>query len=109
MFLRGWVVEPGAIAMTRGLTLLGAITEAGGFMFPANENRVSILREELGTGRRRVIRVDLSEIQRGDRPDVRVREGDIVEVGSAKGKLVLYGAYRLFVGLINVGLSLSPL
>jgi hypothetical protein len=38
-----------------------------------------------------------------------MREGDVIEVDASGGKLALYGVYRFITGLINVGLSLSPL
>jgi polysaccharide export outer membrane protein len=109
VFLRGWVKQPGALEMSRGLTVLGAITEAGGFAFPAKPSAVRILREEPGSDTRAVLEVDLERVEAGGGEDLRMREGDIVEVNAAAGKLALYGAYRFITGLINVGLSLSPL
>jgi polysaccharide export outer membrane protein len=109
IFLRGWVEKPGAIEMSRGLTVLGAITEAGGFSFPAKPSAVRVLREEPGSGARRILEVDLAKVQSGAGEDLRMREGDVIEVDASGGKLALYGVYRFITGLINVGLSLSPL
>ena len=43
VFVQGWVETPGAVAMTRGLTVLSAVTAAGGTRYPAAPHAVHVL------------------------------------------------------------------
>lgn len=108
VFLRGWVANPGAYDMTRGLSVLGAIAQAGGFSFPAREDRVRVLREQPGSNVRREIVVDVAAVQDGRGEDVPVREGDIIQVRATVPKLAVYGVYSFVSSLIRVGLALTP-
>lgn len=106
VFVQGWVEEPGAQKMTRGLTLLGAIAAAGGTSYPAEKSTVQILREQ--TGADRVVKiVDLEDIEQGRDEDIRLREGDLVVVEAQGAKLVGYGVYQFFSNVMRVGVSLA--
>ncbi|MFP6663193.1 MAG: polysaccharide biosynthesis/export family protein [Deltaproteobacteria bacterium] len=106
VFVQGWVESPGALKMTRGLTLLGAIAAAGGPSFPAKKSQVQILRD--GGGTDRIVRtVDISDIEDGKAEDIALREGDIILVEAQGGKLVAYGVYRFFSEVMRVGVSVA--
>ncbi len=106
VFVQGWVEEPGAQKMVRGLTLLGAIAAAGGTSYPAEKSTVQILREQ--TGSDRVIKLaDLEDIEAGRDEDIRLREGDLVIVEAQGAKLVGYGVYQFFSNVMRVGVSLA--
>ncbi len=108
VFVQGWVQEPGAYPMTRGLTVLGAISAAGGFSFPAKRSRIQVLREVPGSDSRDLMVVNVEDIEAGHGRDIPLREGDIIEVGSAGGKLAAYGVYHFFTNVMRTGLALSP-
>ena len=64
------------------MTLLRAITRAGGFTQWANKSKVDILRDEKGVNR--VIHVDAGEVEKGKTPDVRLLPNDQVVVRERK-------------------------
>jgi hypothetical protein len=49
---------------------------------------------------------DLDAIKRGERADIALREGDVVNVTASGAKLAAYGVYRFFTSIINVGASI---
>lgn len=80
VYLQGEVRAPGAIKYTQDLTLVRAITQAGGLTQMAAGGRVDILR---GKGEKKErIRVDVDKMMRaGDgNPDVLVKPDDIILV-----------------------------
>ncbi|MEO2167695.1 MAG: polysaccharide biosynthesis/export family protein [bacterium] len=106
VFVQGWVEQPGAQKMTRGLTLLGAIAAAGGPSFPAKKSHVQILRD--GGGKERIVRTfDIGEIEEGKAEDIALHEGDLVLVEAEGVKLVGYGVYRFFSEVMRVGVSVA--
>lgn len=106
IFVQGWVEEPGAQKMTRGLTLLGAIAAAGGPSFPADKSTVQILRDN--GGKERLLReVNLNSIEDGAGEDIALREGDLVIVEAEGVRLVGYGVYRFFSEVMRVGVSVA--
>lgn len=107
IFVQGWVEEPGAYEMKRGMTVLAAVAEAGGVSYPAKKNTVQILRES-GGSEREVLVVDLNQIEDGLAHDVPLREGDIIEVDSTGAKLAAYGVYHFFTNVMRMGLALTP-
>ncbi len=80
VFVQGEVRSPGAVKYTQDLTLIRAITQAGGLTQLAAGGRVDILR---GKGEKKErIRVDVDKLMRaGDgNPDVLVKPDDIILV-----------------------------
>jgi polysaccharide export outer membrane protein len=80
VYIQGEVRAPGAVKYTQDLTLVRAITQAGGLTVMAAGGRVDILR---GRGEKKErIRVDVDKMMRaGDgNPDVLVKPDDIILV-----------------------------
>lgn len=87
----GWVQKPGSFDVTAGMTVLGAVTAAGGAIYSPN---AEILRAG-ARGQRAVLPLNLSRLESGDQQDIPVQAGDIVLVkGSALG-LVPYALSTL--------------
>lgn len=104
VLVQGWVQKPGAYRITAGLTILGAIAAAGGAMYPADLGAVRLMRtEKVGSKITKV--VDLDAIQRGEEPDLRVEQGDVIDVVASAGRLIGYGIYQFLVNKFNVGAS----
>ncbi|UCC94687.1 MAG: polysaccharide biosynthesis/export family protein [Candidatus Omnitrophota bacterium] len=76
----GQVNTPGKYPFRKGLTVIDAISEAGGFTDVANQNGVRVVRE--GGKEKRVIRVPVGHILKtGDKArDIELEEGDTVVV-----------------------------
>ena len=98
----GWVSHPGSFDVTAGMTVLGAVTAAGGAMFSSN---AELLRTEKGT--RTLIPLDLSEIESGKASDRPVQGGDVVLIKSSALGAVPYGVYTL-MSKFGTGLYLAP-
>ncbi|MDJ0521060.1 MAG: polysaccharide biosynthesis/export family protein [Planctomycetota bacterium] len=80
VFVLGEVTEPAAVLATGRVSLLAAISQAGGFaMETADRQRVRIVRPTRN-GRARVITVNVDQIVAGRASDVPLRSGDVVFV-----------------------------
>ncbi|MGA7763567.1 MAG: hypothetical protein WCA59_17615, partial [Candidatus Binataceae bacterium] len=80
----GWVQKAGTYDVTSGMTVLGAVTAAGGAPFSSN---AEILRTS-SDGQRESVPVDLSRVEKGDERDIPVQAGDLVLVkASALGAI----------------------
>ncbi|MEW6759060.1 MAG: SLBB domain-containing protein [Acidobacteriota bacterium] len=83
VYVSGEVKNPGSFPYNRDITLLRAITLAGGFTQWAKKDRVDVLRETPDSAPR-VIEVDVSDIERGKREDVPLLPNDHVVVKERK-------------------------
>ncbi len=79
-YISGEVKNPGSYPLTPGLTVLKAVSVAGGLTKFGSKGKVEILRKRRGKDPLR-IKVDLSDIEKGKRPDVPLQAEDIVKVG----------------------------
>jgi protein involved in polysaccharide export with SLBB domain len=98
----GWVSHPGSFDVTAGMTVLGAVTAAGGAMFSSN---AELLRTEKGS--RISIPLDLSKVESGKTSDLPVQGGDVVLIKSSALGAVPYAVYTL-MSKFGTGLYLAP-
>jgi polysaccharide export outer membrane protein len=104
VLVEGWVEKPGAYPVSPGLTVAGVVVQAGGPMFPADVNAVKVIRADK-SGNKTFIVTDLQKIKRGETSDITLQGGDIVEVSSETSKLTLWGLYRFFTTVVNIGVG----
>jgi polysaccharide export outer membrane protein len=83
VYVSGEVKSPGSFPYNRDITLLRAITLAGGFTQWAKKDRVDVLRETTDSAPR-VIEVDVSDIEKGRLEDVPLLPNDHVVVKERK-------------------------
>lgn len=76
--ISGQVQKPGSFALTPGMTLLQAISMAGGFSAIAQTNRVNLSR--LNDGKAKTVVIDVESINDGDNEDILLQSGDRVYV-----------------------------
>ncbi len=98
----GWVDKPGSYPVTRGLTLTGAVTAAGGRLFPADGRRVTVQRV-LGPDEQGYFTVDLDAVSQGRAPDFPITDGDVVRLPAATVKIMPYGLWIVAKEVIHVG------
>jgi polysaccharide export outer membrane protein len=81
VFVMGRVTRPGAVKakLSEGITLLQAIADAGGLAEGAKKGSVTITRKDKA-GKEQKIRVNLGDILKGRKKDLKLREGDVVFV-----------------------------
>jgi protein involved in polysaccharide export with SLBB domain len=99
VMVQGWVQNAGAFKITPGMTVLGAITAAGGELYSSSAD---ILRSG-GAGEKKEIPVDISRVKSGEEPDPIVQSGDVVVVNRSVAGAVPYALYTLF-SRFNTGL-----
>ncbi len=74
----GAVAKPGTLAIVPGMTVVQAVSQAGGFTNLANKDATVVTRRVNGALKR--YRIYVSEIARGEASDFPLRSGDIVFV-----------------------------
>jgi polysaccharide biosynthesis/export protein VpsN len=74
----GQVTKPGTFPYTTGLTLIQAISQAGGLSAIANLNKVNLTRRVSG-GSRTVV-ISIGSIMEGRSPDIQLQSGDRIFV-----------------------------
>jgi polysaccharide export outer membrane protein len=81
VFVMGRVTRPGAVKakLSEGITLLQAIADAGGLAEGAKKGSVTITRKDK-TGKEQKIKVNLGDILKGRKKDIKLQEGDVVFV-----------------------------
>jgi polysaccharide export outer membrane protein len=88
----GWVRNPGSFPISPAMTVLGAVTAAGGALFSWH---VEVLRTDQ-TGSRVVKRLSLSDLENGEETDIPVKAGDVLLVEKSVVGAVPYGLYEIF-------------
>jgi polysaccharide export outer membrane protein len=95
----GQVNKPGGYPVEEGMSILRAITDAGGFIVPGSTGRVKILRPKPNSKETEVIEYDVAAILNGADQNVRVLSGDTVVVSVDKffiyGQVLHPGAYSV--------------
>lgn len=79
VILLGQVAKPGSFPLTPGLTLMQAISLAGGLTAIADDDKVTLTRKLTNTSTR-TVRVSVDAITDGKAPDVPLQAGDRVYV-----------------------------
>jgi polysaccharide export outer membrane protein len=82
VYVLGEVRSPGKleVKMSKGITVLQAIAQAGGLTDAAKKSGVTVKRKDEKTGRETKIKLNLGDIIKGKRPDIKLQEGDVVIV-----------------------------
>ena len=70
----GDVKNPRRVSFTADLTVLGAITDAGGFTEYANQTKVELLRDG------KVILINIKDVRKDPTKDIKLRPGDKIQV-----------------------------
>lgn len=81
VFVMGRVTRPGAVKakLSEGITLLQAVADAGGLAEGAKESAITVTRKDKA-GKEQKIKVNLRDIIKGRKKDIRLQEGDVVYV-----------------------------
>lgn len=101
----GWVFKPGSYAITRSLTLSGAVTAAAGPIFAADQHSATV-RRVLAPGEERVFEVDLEAVAEGREFDLVMVDGDVVNLPVDNLKIVPWALWTLINSLLRFGATL---
>jgi len=91
VMVQGWVSSPGAFAVTPGMTLLGAVSAAGGAVFSW---KAELLRGDAHGGKT-ITEYSLPKLESGEQHDPSVQSGDVVLVEKTAVGAVPYSLYFL--------------
>lgn len=72
VFVGGEVQSPGLVPIDGGMTLMGAVFQAGGFKSSAQLSRITVLRKDDGSERPLTMTFDLRDALRGERPEANI-------------------------------------
>jgi protein involved in polysaccharide export with SLBB domain len=97
----GWVHNPGHFEVGSGLTVLGAIGEAGGPMYAADTKEITLIRSEKD-GSKSTTRLNLERISRGQEPDIPVKANDVVDVPYSDWRI---GPYIFYSVVARIGIA----
>jgi polysaccharide export outer membrane protein len=102
VLVKGWVRSPGGYEVTPELSVLGAISAAGGTRFAADNGAVKLVRvdEQLGSV---VYHFDLDELESGEQLDIAIQSGDVIDVSHSATRWALWGAYELTTSVLGFG------
>jgi len=78
IYILGQVGHPGTYSYVPSMSVVEAITVAGGFTGLAAKNDTTITRSELG--KKTIVRVPVADIGEGKAPNVYLRPGDIISI-----------------------------
>jgi protein involved in polysaccharide export with SLBB domain len=78
IYILGQVGKPGTFSYTPSMSVVEAITVAGGFTGLAAKNDTTITRS--ANGKKEIVRVPVADIGEGRAPNVYLRPGDIISV-----------------------------
>ena len=101
VFVTGGVVRPGPLPLHQKVTLLQAISMAGGFIQDAARNRVRLIRQESGGEVRNEMVFNVDDIEKHRAEDVLLQSNDVIEVPSSTAKIVARGLLGVGVGLVG--------
>lgn len=79
-YISGEVKSPGTYPVTPGLTVLKAVSLAGGLTKYGSKGKVEILRKT-ASGEPHRIKADLDDIENGKKPDIPLAAQDIIKIG----------------------------
>jgi polysaccharide biosynthesis/export protein len=96
----GWVYSPKTIDVTPGLSVLNAISQAGGTLFAADTSNIKILRP--GPGHEtQTLTINLNDIKAARAPDVPVEGNDVIDVSYSPVRIPGYALYYAAQGLAS--------
>jgi len=102
-FVEGAVESPGVYTQSGEITVLKAITMAGGLRFEANRSKLNVLRRNAQTNEWDRETVAMDEIRESPLADVELRDGDIVMVESGPIRTAWVGAWEGIRRLVLLG------
>lgn len=104
IYVMGEVIKSGGFVLDSGgpVTLLQALSLAGGPQKMANLSKARILRVQQGSATRQEIAIDLKKILQGKGEDVRMRPEDILYVPNNTGKAVALRSIEMAAGAASM-------
>lgn len=97
-FVTGEVKSPGSFQLKEGTTLRQAISLAQGTNFEGKLDQSIIYREDLQTGTRQEIKIDVGAVMSGKKEDVAIMANDIIIIPNSKTKTITKSVLKTIMG-----------
>ena len=97
----GEVAKPGSHSLSSKESIVGAIAAAGGVTYSADVERVEVIRD-VGNGKKASLAFNLQDVALKNRKDIRLRNGDVVRVPSARGRFATRQVVEVLNRVFNV-------
>ncbi|RTZ60735.1 MAG: hypothetical protein DSZ32_03045 [Gammaproteobacteria bacterium] len=104
VFVEGAVKKPGSYQMKGEMTVLKAITMAGGSLYAAKEHGIQVFRETAQG--QKVLEVDVDKVRERKGEDIVLQDGDIIVVKANALKKGLAGFFKGISGVFSIGHSI---
>jgi polysaccharide export outer membrane protein len=101
VYVYGSVNSPGGYSMKRSLRALEAIALAGGLDRNADKRAGFLVRRKGSAHGEQVLPLDIYDIERGEAPDIYLREGDIVHIPDSPGRIAGRHLWDFFRGIFT--------
>jgi polysaccharide export outer membrane protein len=105
VYVEGAVNEPGAYKMSGDVTVLQALTLAGGPLWESDQSRVKIVRNL--DDKMNSVEINMNKVRNQDGEDLVLEDGDIVIVDYGAAKSVLSGFVRGVRSIVGFGYNLN--
>jgi protein involved in polysaccharide export with SLBB domain len=106
VFVEGEVGKSGLYDLRHRMTLTQLLATAGGLRFPANQKKVTLVREARGEGDETTHwLVDVNRIQSQEQPDVLLEPNDRIVVPARPGRKVVYTVYQAALAVIRISVG----
>ena len=100
IYVYGNVRQPGGFPLRRSMRVLEAVALAGGLAPRANRLNCFVVRRDRGLAEK-VVGLNLAKIERGQAPNIFLREGDVVHVPESPGKAVTAELWNVLRGIFT--------
>lgn len=106
IYVYGEVKQAGAFTFRKQLRTLEAVALAGGFTDLADRRAVSLIRRA-ETGEENVHQLDLARVERGEMPNIYLRDGDVLHVRTSGSKKAWTEFMSFVRGIFTFSYSLN--
>jgi polysaccharide biosynthesis/export protein len=100
IYVYGYVRQPGGFALHRSLRVLEAVALAGGIAPKADKWGSYLIRRTKGQTET-IMPLNLTSIERGEAPNIFLREGDVLHVPGSVGKTIVGEIWDVFRGIFT--------
>ncbi len=105
-YIDGEVWQPGSKVFRQPMTILQAVTTAGGLTDVAADKKCKIIRRN-SDGQEKEIIVNLNEIRKGKKDNFLVARNDTIYIPQDPGKAILDGIRQIFVRGTQAGVNMT--
>jgi polysaccharide export outer membrane protein len=105
VYVEGSVKKPGAYKMAGDVTVMQALSLAGGPKWESDQSKIRVIRNFNGVAN--AVRIDLNKVRDLKDEDVVLQDGDIVIVDSGQVKKIFAGVFNGITSVVGFGYNVN--